>query len=140
MSDLYDPNALRKGQLASLKPDEVLDPAHDAGEVIRQETEIIDRVRKNADRATRKVENLLDKMDDIKGQDAQIAALRAASDAQTKSIDALMKLTGRDAKPPDDDFVSVITSLANQGLARINVEIGQSQGTPHDEAPELEGG
>lgn len=139
MTDLYDPRSLREGVLAPLQPDEVLDPAHDASTIIAAETAIIDKVRQNAKKATEKVETLLDKMDDIKGQDAQIAALRAASDAQVKSIDSLMKLTGRDAKPPDDDFVGVITALANQGLARINVEIGRSQGT-HDEDPKLEGG
>lgn len=135
MSDLYDPTALRDGVLAPLKGDEVLDPAHDPGEIVRKETQIIDRVRNNADKATQVVEGLLEKVGDVKGQDAQIAALRAASDAQTKSVDALMKLTGRDARPPDDDFVSVLTGLANQGLARINVEIGR-QGT--NEPPAIE--
>lgn len=135
MSDFYDPRALREGILAPLQGDEILDPAHDPGEIVRKETEIIDRVRTNADKATRVVEALLEQVQDVKGQDAQIAALRAASDVQSKSVDALMRLTGRDAKPPDDDFVSVLTGLANQGLARINVEIGR-QGT--NEPPAIE--
>jgi hypothetical protein len=50
--------------------------------------------------------------------------VRAISDAQNKSVDALMKMTGRDKEAPRDNMVDVLAGMAQRGFLRMNVEIG----------------
>jgi hypothetical protein len=55
--------------------------------------------------------------------DQKIAAVRAVADAQGKSVDTLMKMTGRDARPQSDDFTAMLAGMAADGFLRLNVEL-----------------
>jgi hypothetical protein len=89
------------------------------------EEEITDKVRTNAQKSAQKLERLVDSInpDDMKTEE-RIAAVRAISDAQNKSVDALMKMTGRDKEAPRDNMVDVLAGMAQRGFLRMNVEIG----------------
>lgn len=96
-------------------------------EARRDEDTIVGLARENALKALKYESQLMDKARDARDVPQ---ALRAMSDARAKSVDTLMKLTGRDVKPVQDDFVQILQGLAAKGLLRMNVEIGQQQEPP----------
>jgi hypothetical protein len=82
------------------------------------EEEITDKVRTNAQKSAQKLERLVDSInpDEMKTEE-RIAAVRAISDAQNKSVDALMKMTGRDKEAPRDNMVDVLAGMAQRGFS-----------------------
>jgi len=98
-------------------------------ELARNETEVdvTDQVRDNAQKAASKLGTLIDSVDvERLSSEDRIAAVRAIADAQNKSVDALMKMTGRDREAPRDNMADVLAGMAERGLLRMNVEIGPS--------------
>lgn len=97
-------------------------------ELSAEEQETLSKLRANAKAAGELVETVTDKIQ--KTDWSRISAsdlgplLRAATDAQTKSIDSIAKLTGRDQTPKGADMGAVLDSLASRGLLRMTVEIG----------------
>jgi len=127
---VYDPAKLREGEL------EILPPART--EVERQvalqqglqtEAETVDTLRTNANRAATIQGDLLERTLTVDDKDLP-AALRAVSDVQTKSVDSLLKLTGRAPEQGDGGIVSLLRGLANDGLVRLHVDL--DLGTPDE--------
>lgn len=90
----------------------------------RDEDSIIDLARSNALKALRYEDQLLE---DVLLSRDKPQALRAVADARSKSVETLMKLTGREANRPADDFVGMMQNLASKGLLKMNVEIGPQE-------------
>jgi hypothetical protein len=92
-----------------VRADGILDPvARRAADVEVEGTErdIVEKVRGNALKAA-----------------TTLDAVRAVADAQGKSVDTLMKMTGRDARPQSDDFTAMLAGMAADGFLRLNVEL-----------------
>jgi hypothetical protein len=86
----------------------------------RDEDNIVDLARANALKALRYEDKLLDKVKDSRDVPQ---ALRAVADSRAKSVETLMKLTGRDVHRPADDFSGMLAGLAAKGLVKLNVEL-----------------
>jgi plasmid stabilization system protein ParE len=103
--------------------------SHDLEQAARRdEDSIIDLARANALKALRYEDQLLDKVKDSRDVPQ---ALRAVADARSKSVETLMKLTGRDVHRPSDDFIGMMQGLASKGLVKMNVnlEVGNQEPT-----------
>lgn len=96
-------------------------------EAQRDEDSLVDLSRENALLAVKAEREMIQRVSEITRTDQTPQALRALADARAKSVETLMKLTGRDVKPVNDDLPSIINGLVAKGLVRANVslEIGQ---------------
>jgi arginine deiminase len=110
-----------------VRADGILDPVarREADvEVVQTEQDIVEKVRGNALKAANTLDTLIETIDPDKlSGDQKIAAVRAVADAQGKSVDTLMKMTGRDARPQSDDFTAMLAGMAADGFLRLNVEL-----------------
>jgi hypothetical protein len=100
MADFMN-EATRRMELARQERGEVLPSAqeqHDLEQAARRdEDNIVDLARANALKALRYEDKLLDKVKDSRDVPQ---ALRAVADSRAKSVETLMKLTGRDVHRP----------------------------------------
>jgi hypothetical protein len=107
---------------------EVLPSAQETHEIEqaarKDEDSIIDLARANALKALKYEDELLDKVKDSRDVPQ---ALRAVADARSKSVETLMKLTGRDVHRPSDDFTGMLQGLAAKGLLKVHVELGRPE-------------
>jgi hypothetical protein len=100
--------------------------AHDLERAARaDEDEIVTLARSNALKALRYEDTLLDKVKDSRDVPQ---ALRAVADSRAKSVETLMKLTGRDVHRPSDDFAGIMQGLASKGLVKLNVSLEVGKG------------
>lgn len=90
---------------------------------LQTEGEIVDRLRHNAKNAAEIESTLLERVGNITDDDQLPAALRAVADVKTKSIDGLVKLTGREGQSAGDDFASMLRGMAEAGFLRLNVSL-----------------
>jgi hypothetical protein len=88
------------------------------------EDEIVTLARSNALKALRYEDTLLDKVKDSRDVPQ---ALRAVADSRAKSVETVMKLTGRDVHRPADDFTGMLQGLASKGLLKVHVELGKPE-------------
>lgn len=98
-----------------------------AVELSEEERRTLDLLRANAESAGTLVTELIKKVSEREGKMSAsdlASVLRAASDAQTKAIDGIAKLTGRDQAPRENNLGSTLESLAARGLLKMSVEIG----------------
>jgi hypothetical protein len=96
--------------------------SHELEQAVRaDEDTIVSLARANALKALRYEDVLLDKVKDSRDVPQ---ALRAVADARSKSVETLMKLTGRDVHRPSDDFTGMLQGLAAKGLLKVNVQLG----------------
>lgn len=119
---VYDPQALRNGEL-KLREVEPMRSGGSAQELTTTEADALDIMRANAKRAAEGVSTLLEKTIAIEDKDALPSALRAVADVQSKSVDNIQKLTGRDQGPQRENIAETLRGLAGQGLVRLAVEI-----------------
>lgn len=96
-------------------------------EALGAEENVVSNLRSNAERASEITGRLLDRAEAVSDRDLP-NTLRAVADVQSKSVDGLLKMTGRDREQAADDMVGVMRSLAAKGLLKINVnlDVGES--------------
>lgn len=120
---MYDPAKLRDGEM------EILPPVRT--EVERQvalqqglltEEETVKTLRSNASRAAEIWGKLLVRAERVDDKDLA-ATMRAVSDGQAKSVDALLKLTGRAPEQGDGGITALLRGLANDGLVKLHVDL-----------------
>jgi hypothetical protein len=96
-------------------------------ELSAEERRTLTALQGNAEKSSSIVAHLLEVIeqrgDKISSSDLP-GLLRAASDAQSKAIEGITKLTGRDQAPRQDSLAQALDSLASQGLLRMSVELG----------------
>lgn len=101
-------------------------------EDLQTEGEIVDKLRANANDAARIEATLLQRVGEITDKDQLPSALRAVADVKSKSIDGLVKLTGRDGQAPADDFAAMLRGMAESGFLRLNVSLEAGPETSGD--------
>lgn len=95
-----------------------------------KEGEIVDKVRANAHKAADEIDRQLERLAQMNlSPDQTVQTARALADVQSKSVDALIKLTGRDHKPPETDLAQTLRGLAAAGMLRAHVELGPPEGS-----------
>lgn len=96
---------------------------------LQTEGAIVDQLRSNAKSAAEIEATLLERVGNITEDEQLPSALRAVADVKNKSIDGLIKLTGRDGQDAGDDFAQMLRGMAEAGFLKLNVqlEIGQEQ-------------
>jgi hypothetical protein len=98
--------------------------------VVESEQQLVAAMIANAGEATELQTKTMAKLGDMIDRGGirpgdMATVLRGISDAQAKSIDAFLKLTGRaGGGAAESDTVSLIRSMARDGLLRVNVELG----------------
>lgn len=98
----------------------------------RTEEEVVDQLRTNLSRAVDIEAELLERSLDAQQRDLP-AALRAVSDVKSKSLDGLLKLTGRAAADPDAvSLHELVTSMVRRGFVKANVNLEISNPNPDD--------
>jgi hypothetical protein len=98
----------------------------------RTEDQVIDQLRTNLSRAVDIEATLLERSLDAQQRDLP-AALRAVSDVKSKSLDGLLKLTGRAAADPDAvSLHELVVSMARKGFIRASVNLDISNPNPDD--------
>jgi len=90
---------------------------------LKTESELVDNLRTQAKRASEIEADLLEKVGGITDKNMLPQALRAVADAKTKSIDGLVKLTGRDGQDAADDFTAMLRGMASDGFLKLNVSL-----------------
>lgn len=101
-----------------------IDTTEDRREAIeagRTETEIVNALRENAKAAVEAEAKLIGRLGDVPAKDIP-SALRAASDTRAKSIDNLLKMTGRQTDG-GESIAHILQSMQKSGLVKINVEL-----------------
>lgn len=93
----------------------------EAVEAGKTEAEIVSALRDNAQLAVQAERDLLLRLSDVPAKDIP-SALRAASDTRAKSIDNLLKMTGRQTDG-GESIAHILQSMQKSGLVKINVEL-----------------
>jgi hypothetical protein len=88
----------------------------------RTEEEVVDQLRANLSRAVDIEAGLLERAADTSQRDLP-AALRAVSDVKSKSLDGLLKLTGRAADPEAVSLHELVVSMVRRGFVKANVSL-----------------
>jgi hypothetical protein len=101
-------------------------PAQPMLQLTPEEKAAVTQMQANAEQAGKLIKDLLGKAEGARGQDIIPQLLRAAADVQTKSIDGVSKLTGRDHQAPTENLGQTLAGLASRGLIRMNIDIGPS--------------
>lgn len=93
---------------------------------IRSEAETVDQLRDNLGKAALIEADMLERIAETKGIRDLPAALRAVSDVKSKSLDGLLKLTGRAPSESESNSIEqLLVGMANKGYLRVNVELGR---------------
>jgi hypothetical protein len=89
-----------------------------------KESELVSMLRTRAHRAAEVEEKLLNRLEGIRADKDVPAALRAASDVKAKSIDGLMKLTGREPSGGNSESMEqLVESMAARGYMKLTVNL-----------------
>lgn len=90
------------------------------------EEEFIDTLRARARRAAEIEADLMERVAQVDQPRDVPNALRAITDAKSKSIDAVMKLTGQDrsGESQSSSLEQTLKQLAANGTIKVNVELG----------------
>jgi hypothetical protein len=81
-------------------------------------------LRSRAHRAAEVEETLLERLSKITGYKELPSAVRAAADVKSKSIDGLMKMTGRvPSEGSSDSLESMIAGMEAKGIMRMTVDL-----------------
>lgn len=89
-----------------------------------EEKKVVDQLSANISRAVEIEADLIERLADVKSVDLLPRALSAVSDARSKSIDGLLKLTGRTPDAPAQGLVEMLRSMADKGYLRMSVDLG----------------
>ena len=99
---------------------------------LQTEAQIVDKLRESAKEAGIVKSSLLERVAAITDKNLLPQALRAATDAEAKSIEGLIKLTGRDGQEAADDFTSMLRHMAEAGFLKLNVSLEAGPRSPDD--------
>jgi hypothetical protein len=90
---------------------------------LRTEEDITEGLRENLAAAVVREAQMLERMGDVKDRDLA-QALRAVADVKAKSLDGLLKITGRSATVEEDgNLVRMIESMQRKGYLKLSVEL-----------------
>lgn len=91
---------------------------------IRTEEDAANGLRKNLARAVEIEADLLERAASATGRDVP-NALRAVTDVKSKSLDGLLKLTGRsNPETTGGDIAQMLSGMVERGILKVNVELG----------------
>jgi hypothetical protein len=87
------------------------------------EEDVVSNLRSNAHRASEIASSLLERAEGVADRDLP-NVLRAVADVQSKSVDGLLKLTGRErGDQHGQDFAQMLAGMAAKGYLKIHVNV-----------------
>lgn len=91
---------------------------------LRTEEDITEGLRENLAVAVEREAQMLERMGDVKDRDLA-QALRAVADVKAKSLDGLLKITGRSTSPEEDgNLVRMLEAMIRKGYLKASVDLG----------------
>jgi phage shock protein A len=91
---------------------------------LRTEEDITEGLRENLAAAVVREAQMLERMGDVKDRDLA-QALRAVADVKAKSLDGLLKITGRSATVEEDgNLVRMLEAMMRKGYLKMSVDLG----------------